>query len=80
MIPPSPESRELGRYVAIAQVGLEMAAPIGLGLVLDYYLHWSPWGVIGGAVFGLVAGVTHLITLANRQDAADSTKRQQGAS
>ena len=40
--PPSPE--ELGRYFALSQIGLEMVAPIGLGLALDYWLGSSPWG------------------------------------
>ena len=64
--------REYGFYISIAQVGLEMAAFIGIGLLLDHYLDWSPWGVVGGAVFGLVAGVAHLAALANRPHDKDS--------
>jgi F0F1-type ATP synthase assembly protein I len=67
-------SREYGFYISIAQVGLEMAAFVGIGLLLDHYLDWSPWGVVGGAVFGLVAGVAHLAALANRGDDRDSKK------
>jgi len=66
--------REYGLYVTIAQVGMEMAALVGIGLLLDHYLDWSPWGVVGGAVFGLVAGVAHLAILANRRDDADSKR------
>jgi F0F1-type ATP synthase assembly protein I len=62
-----PGRRELGHYVAIAQVGMEMAAPIVIGLLLDYAFGWSPWGIVGGAVFGLIGGLAHLIALANRQ-------------
>jgi F0F1-type ATP synthase assembly protein I len=79
MVPQPPNPRELGRYVALAQVGLEMAAPIGQGLALDYYLNWSPWGVIGGAVFGFIAGFMHLIALANRPDSGDPSNPQRGA-
>lgn len=63
---------EYGVYISIAQVGLEMAALIGIGLLLDHYFDWSPWGVVGGAVFGLVAGVAHLAALANRRNDKDS--------
>jgi len=66
--------RDLGYYVALAQVGLEMVAPIGIGVILDYYLSWSPWATVGGAVFGFVGGMLHLIVMVNRHD-ADEAKR-----
>ena len=72
--------REYGHYISVAQVGMEMAAPIGIGLILDHYFDWSPWGVVGGAVFGLVAGVAHLAMLANRRDDSDSPKSQRDRS
>jgi F0F1-type ATP synthase assembly protein I len=59
-------SRELGRYFALSQIGMEMVAPIGLGLVLDYWLGWSPWCAVIGAVLGFVGGLAHLIILVNR--------------
>jgi F0F1-type ATP synthase assembly protein I len=59
-------SRELGRYFALSQIGMEMVAPIGLGLALDYWLGWSPWGAVIGAVLGFVGGLAHLIILVNR--------------
>jgi F0F1-type ATP synthase assembly protein I len=68
------DSRELGYYLALAQVGLEMVAPIGIGLVLDYYLDWSPWATVGGAVFGFVGGLLHLIVMVNRHDAKESKR------
>jgi F0F1-type ATP synthase assembly protein I len=71
--------REYGHYISLAQVGLEMVAPIGLGLVLDHYFNWSPWGVVGGAAFGLVGGLAHLVTLANRPNGSDTPKsRREG--
>ena len=48
------------------QVGLEMVAPLVLGLVLDHYLGWAPWGVIGGAMLGLFGGVAHLVVIQAR--------------
>ena len=62
-----PDPKELGFYFTLAQVGLEMVAPLGVGLALDHYLSWAPWGAVVGAVLGLVVGLTHLVTLVNRQ-------------
>lgn len=73
MLPTDP--KELGYYFALAQVGLEMVLPIGIGLALDHYLNWSPWGVVGGAIFGLVAGIAHLIAIVNRYQ-NDGSSRQ----
>ena len=48
---------QLGQcYLALGQVSMELVAPVILGLVLDHYLGWSPWGVVGGAVLGLCGG------------------------
>ena len=60
---------ELGYYYSLAQVGLEMVVPLGIGLVLDHYLQWTPWGVIAGMLLGFVGGLAHLILLVNRHDA-----------
>jgi len=67
--------REFGYLISVAQVGLEMAAMIGIGLGVDYLLGCPPWGVVGGAVFGLVAGVSHLALLMNRRDDSGSAKQ-----
>jgi F0F1-type ATP synthase assembly protein I len=71
MLPKFGDGKELGRYLAIGQVGLEMVVPIGIGLALDSYLGWEPWGVIGGAVLGLVGGLSHLVHLAGKADRED---------
>jgi F0F1-type ATP synthase assembly protein I len=71
-----PKSRDVGRAFALAQVGMEMVAPIVLGLFLDSQFGWGPWGVVAGAVFGLVGGLSHLVVMLNRFDKQDSTPRQ----
>lgn len=68
-----PDSREMGFYFALAQVGFEMVAPIGVGLLLNWWLDWGAWLVIVGAVLGVVGGVTHLVALLNRHE-KDATK------
>jgi F0F1-type ATP synthase assembly protein I len=70
----SPDQKNLGHYIALAQVGMEMVIPIGIGAALDHYFKWSPWGIVGGAVFGLIGGISHLVALANRENPSDSSK------
>jgi F0F1-type ATP synthase assembly protein I len=70
----SPDIKKLGYYITLAQVGMEMVIPIGIGVALDYYLKWTPWGVVGGAVFGLVGGIAHLVNLMNQENQSDSSK------
>jgi F0F1-type ATP synthase assembly protein I len=72
----APGPKELGFYLALAQIGFEMVAPIGLGLILDYYLNWGPWGVVAGAVFGLIGGLVHLVSMLNRRQENDSAGRR----
>jgi F0F1-type ATP synthase assembly protein I len=71
-----PDLKQLHKLAVLSQIGLEMAAPIGLGVALDYYLGWAPWASICGAVLGLVGGMTHLIAIVNQGAAKDSAKRQ----
>jgi F0F1-type ATP synthase assembly protein I len=73
----SPDSKEVGRYFALAMVGVEMVAPIVIGLLLDSSLGWTPapWGVTCGAILGLVGGLYHLVILAKQFDRKDSSGR-----
>ena len=58
-----PDRREMGRYFALAQVGLEMVVPIVIGVLVDSYFGWSPWGVVVGVIVGFVGGLLHLLAL-----------------
>jgi F0F1-type ATP synthase assembly protein I len=60
--------RKLGFYYSLAQVGLEMALPAGIGYWVDYGFQTQPWGVIIGAVLGLAVGMLHLVALLNQQN------------
>jgi F0F1-type ATP synthase assembly protein I len=60
---------DLRLYLQHSQVGFEMVVPICIGLALDHYLDWSPWGVTVGAVLGLAVGLLHIVWLTNRADA-----------
>ena len=71
----APGPKELGYYIALAQVCLEMIAPLLIGIAVDYYFGSNPWGTVAGAVFGFVGGLTHLIVLVNRHDAVSRSDR-----
>jgi F0F1-type ATP synthase assembly protein I len=73
---PPLDPREMGFYVSLAQVGLEMVVPVVVGLLLDRYLAWHPWGVAVGAILGLATGLLHLVALASRHQDPNSSQRK----
>jgi F0F1-type ATP synthase assembly protein I len=58
----------MGRYFALAQVGMEMVVPIVAGVLVDSYLGWTPWGVVVGTVVGFAGGLTHLLVMLKKFD------------
>jgi F0F1-type ATP synthase assembly protein I len=66
MFPEPSNRKEMGRLLALSQVGVEMVAPIVLGVYLDSRFGWAPWGLVAGAALGLIGGLGHLIYLSNR--------------
>jgi F0F1-type ATP synthase assembly protein I len=73
MLPELPDRRDMGRYAALGQIGLEMVAPIVVGVSIDRWLDVGPWATVAGAVLGLVGGFVHLMHLLNKMDANDSS-------
>ncbi len=73
-----PSPREVAKYYALAQVGLEMVAPIALGAWLDSRYDLTPWGTVVGAVLGLVGGFTHLLVLLKRFEDKSSSQPRKG--
>ena len=69
-----PNPRQLGKYLALAQVGVEMVAPIGLGVWLDFILDWVPWLTIAGVVLGFALGIYHLLVLTKQDDSSSREK------
>jgi F0F1-type ATP synthase assembly protein I len=65
-VPGDIDPREVGYYYALAQTGLEMVAPLGIGLWVDYQFGTAPWGVVIGAIIGFVGGTAHLIIMAQK--------------
>jgi F0F1-type ATP synthase assembly protein I len=68
---PIPE-RDIRFYYTLAQTGIEMVIPIGIGALLDYSFGWTPWATLAGAVIGPVVGITHMVRLVNAHEAQKS--------
>ena len=75
-----PDFKDVGYYYALAQAGLEMVAPLLLGLGVDYYFGWLPWATVTGIVVGFVGGFIHLIMMINRHEAESRSKRDRNHS
>ena len=75
MFPANTDRKDLSKALALSQVGMEMVAPIVLGLVVDYYLGWLPWATVVGAVLGLIGGLAHLVQL-TKKDLAKKNKME----
>jgi hypothetical protein len=76
-VTPPPDARETGFYFALAQVGLEMVAPMLVGLGIDYFLGSMPWATVIGFGLGTVGGMLHLILMV-RQHEAEKRRRPPG--
>ncbi len=74
-----PAGKDLGRYLAIGQVGMEMVVPIGIGLAVDYWIGWGPWGVVTGTILGFGGGLAHLIVMANKLNKKESEQDAAGS-
>lgn len=62
------DPKELGRLMTLAHVGTEMVVPIGLGLLVDWWLGTLPWFGVVGVFVGFIVGLVHLIQLNNRPE------------
>lgn len=69
---------EYGRYFALGQVGLEMVAPLVVGVLLDSWWGTSPWLAVVGAGVGLVGGLLHLVLYLNAAERRKNDSDQHG--
>ena len=55
---------------AVAGLGFEFASIVAVGCLIGYgldrWLGWQPWGMIGGAVLGIVVALYEMIRAALR--------------
>jgi len=71
--------RDLGSLFALAQTGVEMVAPVAVGLVADNYFGSSPIGVAAGALIGLAGGLTHMLIMLKRAEERGPSEPPRGA-
>jgi ATP synthase protein I len=70
-----PDSKDLTFYLSLAQVGMEMVAPLLLGLALDYSFGWLPWATAIGGVLGFVGGMFHMISMLRAHDREEEQRK-----
>lgn len=63
------DPQEMGHYLALAQGGMEMVAPMVLGVIIDRYTGWTPWLTVIGFILGFVGGFMHLMVLLQKHEA-----------
>jgi F0F1-type ATP synthase assembly protein I len=80
MAPGPYNGNDLGRYLAMGQIGMEMAGPIAIGVLLDHWLDWRPWCTVAGAGMGLVLGLVLLIRMANKENKDRTDKKKSESS
>lgn len=80
---PGAALKAAGPYLNVGiQVGLTMAMMAGLGYLVDGWLGTSPWGILLGSLFGVIAVFVVLVRLVaelNTQSAQRYGKRSAGA-
>lgn len=59
--------RDLG-YYSMIQIGLEMAAPVALGIWLDTMWGWLPWLTVSGAFLGFALGMVEITRVGKKSD------------
>jgi F0F1-type ATP synthase assembly protein I len=72
----NPDPRETGRFLVLAQTGIEMVTPLAIGAFIDYKMGWSPWATVAGAVLGFVGGIVHLIVIAQKMGRDEEDKKK----
>ncbi len=55
-------------YQALGELIGGILIGLGLGWLSDHYLHTLPWGMIAGAILGMVAGVYAIVRSGQRGD------------
>jgi hypothetical protein len=68
---------EAGPYLSLGlQSAFAMAFFVGLGYLVDGWLGSRPWGIIVGAVLGMVGVMMLLVRLSNRANAETAARRR----
>jgi len=67
----------------VASIAFELVGVVGVGSVIGYgvdrWMGWSPWGLLTGALIGIVGGLYTLIREAWRMASGQNRQNQRGA-
>lgn len=71
------EMVEAGPYLTLGlQSAFTMAFFVGLGYLVDRWLGTRPWGLVVGAVLGMIGMLTLLVRVSNQANAASAARRR----
>jgi F0F1-type ATP synthase assembly protein I len=74
----TPQSPEEFRSVGMVYVLVsEFVSPIVLGLIADWQVGTSPWGLLVGVLFGLLVGGMGVTRMIRQMDEAEKRKKEQ---
>lgn len=74
------EMVEAGPYLTLGlQSAFGMAFFVGLGYLADSKLGTRPWGIILGAVLGMIAVISLLVRMSNQANAEMAARRERDA-
>lgn len=59
---------KLGFYLGLSHAGMMMVVPVGIGIYVDDFLGWEPWGVSIGVVVGFVSGLFYLLRALTKEE------------
>jgi ATP synthase protein I len=71
-----PTPREMGYYLALAQIGVEMVLPTIVGYWVDGWFYTTPWITIVAAVIGFAGGMIHLIAILRQKERDENSDRR----
>lgn len=66
-----------GEYIALgSQIAASMIIPVVLGIYLDRYWNFDPWGVIIGALLGFGGLISIVLKLASQTGKSEYQKKK----
>jgi F0F1-type ATP synthase assembly protein I len=77
--PRSPLADGIAWASRVSTVGLEFVVPPLLGLLLDRWLHTTPFALLVGAVLGFAAGMRHILQIAREGPGPGAAAERGGA-
>jgi len=78
--PPANSGSDARGLLLISSAVAQMVVPILVGVWLDNKYGWKPWGMVAGAVLGIVGGGWSLYVISRRMNRDDRPESGHGSS